>query len=189
MAQRRLSRKKKGSKNRERARRKLAKIHLKVKNIRTDYLHKTTTKIIRENQTVYLESLNVLGMMKNHCLAGAVADASFYEIRRQLEYKAGWYGRTVKYLDRWFPSSKTCSECGFIKQDLKLKDREWNCPRCGTHHDRDLNAARMILKQGKIEGKLPLERREVKRVDLDEIRLNFQSAKVETRSRSPLGER
>jgi putative transposase len=189
MAQRRLSRKKKGSKNQERARRKLAKIHLKVKNIRTDHLHKTTTKIIRENQTVYLESLNVLGMMKNHCLAGAIADASFYEIRRQLEYKAGWYGRTVKYLDRWFPSSKTCSECGFIKQDLKLKDREWNCPRCGTHHDRDLNAARMILKQGKIEGKLPLERREVKRVDLEEIRLNYQSAKVETRSHSPLGGR
>lgn len=165
MAQRKLSSKKKGSKNRERAKRRLAKMHLKVKNIRQDHLHKVTTKIIRENQTVYLETLNVQGMMKNHCLAGAIADASFYETNRQLEYKAGWYGRTVKCLDRWFPSSKTCSGCGFIKQDLRLSDREWDCPRCGEVHDRDLNAARMILKQGKIEGKLPLERREVKRVD------------------------
>jgi putative transposase len=165
MAQRRLSKKKKGSKNRERAKRKLARLHLKVRNIRNDHLHKTTTKIIRENQTVYLETLNVRGMMKNHCLAGAIADASFYETKRQLEYKAGWYGRTVKYLDRWFPSSKTCSGCGFIKQDLRLADREWACPRCGEVHDRDLNAARMILQQGKIEGKLPLERREVKRMD------------------------
>jgi putative transposase len=160
-----LSKKKKGSKNRERAKRKLARLHLKVRNIRNDHLHKTTTKIIRENQTVYLETLNVRGMMKNHCLAGAIADASFYETKRQLEYKAGWYGRTVKYLDRWFPSSKTCSGCGFIKQDLRLADREWACPRCGEVHDRDLNAARMILQQGKIEGKLPLERREVKRMD------------------------
>ena len=189
MAQRRLSKKKKGSKNRERAKRKLAKMYLKTKNIRQDHLHKTTTKIVNENQVIYLETLNVRGMMKNHCLAGAIADASFYEVRRQLEYKAAWYGRTVKYLDRWFPSSKTCSGCGFIKQDLKLKDREWDCPRCGEVHDRDLNAARMILKQGKIESKLPLERREVKRVDLEESRLNFQSAKVETRSRSPLGGR
>lgn len=165
MMQRRLSSKKKGSKNRERAKRKLAKMHLKVKNIRQDHLHKVTTKIIRENQTVYLETLSVQGMMKNHCLAGAIADAAFYETKRQLEYKAGWYGRTVKYLDRWFPSSKTCSGCSFIKQDLRLSDREWACPRCGEVHDRDLNAAKMILKQGKIEGKLPLERREVKRMD------------------------
>jgi putative transposase len=165
MAQRRLSSKKKGSKNRDRAKRKLAKMHLKVKNIRNDHLHKVTTKIIRENQTVYLETLNVQGMMKNHCLAGAIADAAFYETKRKLEYKADWYGRMVKYLDRWFPSSKTCSGCGFIKQDLRLSDREWACPRCGEVHDRDLNAARMILKQGKIEGKLPLERREVKRMD------------------------
>jgi putative transposase len=181
-----LSSKKKGSKNRERAKRKFAKIHLKVRNIRNDHLHKTTTKIVNENQVIYLETLNVQGMMKNHCLAGAIADASFYEIRRQLDYKTGWYGRTVKYLDRWFPSSKTCSGCGFIKQDLKLSDREWDCPRCGEAHDRDLNAARMILKQGKIESKLPLERREVKRVDSGEIRLNFQSAEVDTRSRYPL---
>jgi putative transposase len=165
MVQRRLSKKKKGSKNRQRAKCRLAKMHLKVKNIRNDHLHKTTTKIIRENQTVYLETLNVQGMMKNRCLAGAIADAAFYETRRQLEYKAGWYGRVVKYLDRWFPSSKTCSGCGFIKQDLRLSDREWSCPRCGEVHDRDLNAAKTILQQGKIESKLPLERREVKRVD------------------------
>lgn len=165
MVQRRLSKKKKGSKNRDRAKRKLAKMHLKVKNIRNDHLHKVTSKIIRENQTVYLETLNVQGMMKNHCLAGAIADAAFYETKRQLEYKAAWYGRSVVKLDRWFPSSKTCSGCGFIKQDLRLSDREWACPRCGEVHDRDLNAAKMILKQGKIESRVPLERREFKRMD------------------------
>lgn len=165
MTQRRLSSKKKGSKNRDRAKRKLAKMHLKVKNIRNDHLNKVTTKIIRENQTVYLETLNVQGMMKNHCLAGAIADASFFEITRQLEYKAKWYGRTVIRLDRWFPSSKTCSGCGWINQNLKLADRRWICPGCGEGHDRDMNAARMILKQGQIERRVPLERREFKRVD------------------------
>jgi putative transposase len=163
--QRRQSSKKKGSKNKERARKKLAKIHQKIKNIRQDHLHKTTTKIVSENQVIYLETLNVQGMMKNHCLAGAIADAAFYETRRQIEYKAGWYGRTVKYLDRWFPSSKTHEGCGWINQNLKLKDRTWVCGGCGEEVDRDLNAAKMILKQGKIESKLPLERREVKRMD------------------------
>lgn len=165
MTQRRLSSKKKGSKNREKAKRKLAKMHLKVKNIRNDHLHKVTTKIIRENQTVYLETLNVQGMMKNHCLAGAIADASFFEITRQFEYKAKWYGREVVRLDRWFPSSKTCSGCGWINQNLKLADRRWICPGCGEGHDRDINAAKMILKQGQIERRVPLERREFKRVD------------------------
>jgi putative transposase len=165
MIQRRQSSKKKGSKNRERARYKLAKIHQRIKNIRTDHLHKTTTKIVNENQVIYLETLNVQGMMKNHCLAGAIADAAFYETQRMIQYKANWYGRRVVHLDRWFPSSKTCSECGFIKQDLRLKDRTWTCSRCGTEHDRDLNAAKMILKQGKIESKLPVEHREVKRMD------------------------
>lgn len=163
--QRRQGGKKKGSKNRERARRKLAKIHQKIKNIRTDHLHKTTTKIINENQVIYLETLSAKNMMKNHCLAGAIADASFHEINRQLEYKAKWYGREIVRLDRWFPSSKTCCNCGWINQGLKLKDRTWLCQGCGEKVDRDLNAARMIEKQGKIERKLPLERREVKRMD------------------------
>ena len=163
--QRRQSKKAKGSKNRERARQKLAKIHQKIKNIRNDHLHKTTTKIINENQVIYLETLAVQNMMKNHCLAGAIADASWYETNRQLEYKAGWYGRQIVRLDRWFPSSKTCADCGWINQGLKLKDREWTCQGCGKLVQRDPNAAKMILQQGKIQDRLPLERREYKRMD------------------------
>lgn len=165
MIQRRQSKKKKGSKNRERARRKLAKTHQKIKNIRQDHLHKTTTSIINENQVVYMETLAVQNMMKNHCLAGAIADAAFYELNRQLEYKAAWYGRNIVKLDRWFPSSKTCADCGWINQNLKLKDRTWVCCGCGRLVHRDPNAARVILQQGKIQSKLPLERREVKRMD------------------------
>jgi putative transposase len=165
MSQRRLSKKKKGSKNRDRAKRNLANIHLRIRNIRSNHIHQTTKKIINENQVVILESLAVRNMMKNHCLAGAIADASFFEITRQLEYKAKWYGREVVRLDRWFPSSKTCSGCGWINQNLKLKDRRWVCQGCGEDHDRDMNAAKMILQQGKIERRVPLERREFKRVD------------------------
>ena len=146
--QRRQSKKVKGSKNRERARRKLAQIHKKIKNIRTNHLHQTTHKIINENQVVIMENLAVRNMMKNHCLAGAIQDASFFEFNRQLDYKAGWYGRTIHRLDRWFPSSKTCEKCGWINQNLKLKDRTWTCGGCGVVHDRDANASRMILQQG-----------------------------------------
>jgi putative transposase len=164
MLQRRVNKnKKKGSKGRERARRKLAKIHLKIKNIRNDHLHKMTRKIINENQVIILENLAVQNMMKNHCLAGAIADASWYETTRQLEYKAKWYGRGIIRLDRWFPSSKTCEGCGWINQGLKLSHREWVCQSCGEVHDRDLNAARMIRKQGLRQ--LRVERPEDKRMD------------------------
>ena len=139
----------KQSKRVEKLRRKLAKLHQKAKDVRQNHLHQTTKRLIDENQVIYLETLAVKNMMKNHCLAGAIADCGWYELTRQLEYKAAWYGRTIVKIDRFFPSSKTCSECHHIKQDLTLKDREWDCPECGTHHDRDVNAAKMILLQGK----------------------------------------
>jgi putative transposase len=165
--QRRHSKKVKGSKNRERARSKLAKVYQKMTNIRQDNLHKVTKQIIDDNQVIVMETLAVSNMMKNHCLAGAIADCSWYEFNRQLEYKALWYGRKIQRLDRWFPSSKTCFGCGWVNQGLRLKDRTWTCGGCGQTVDRDLNAAKMILKQGMIERQLPLERREVKRVDLE----------------------
>lgn len=146
--QRRQSKKQKGGKNRERARKKLARLHQKVKDIRTNHLHQTTRRIINENQVVILENLAVTNMMKNHYLAGAIQDASFFELNRQLDYKAEWGGRTIHRLSRWFPSSKTCEKCGWINQNLKLKDRTWECGGCGEVHDRDGNASRMILKQG-----------------------------------------
>jgi putative transposase len=134
-------------------------------NVRQDNLHKVTKQLIDENQVIVMESLAVKNMMKNHSLAGAIADCSWSVFNRMLEYKAQWYGREVRRLDRWFPSSKTCHECGWVNQGLRLKDRTWVCGGCGAAVDRDLNAAKMILKQGMIEEKLPLERREVKRVD------------------------
>jgi putative transposase len=140
-AQRSLSRKKKGSSNRKKQILKVAKIHRKVKNSRLDSIHKMTTEITRTKcRVVVLEDLNVSGMLKNHKLAGAVADASFGEISRQLDYKTKFYGGATFYIDRWFPSSKMCSDCGSIKEDLKLSDRMYKCT-CGLSIDRDLNAS------------------------------------------------
>lgn len=139
--QRRLSRKVKGSNNRSKARLEIAKIHAKVADTRRDYLHKFTTKTIRENQAVFVEGLSVANMLKNHCLAKAIASAAWGEMFRQLEYKAEWYGRTYTQLDRFFPSSKLCSACGHLLIKLPLSVREWDCPNCSTHHDRDGNAA------------------------------------------------
>lgn len=146
--QRQLSKKKKGSGKRFKQRKKVAVVHEAIKNIRTDHLHKTTHSIISKNQAVIIEDLNVKGMIKNHCLAKAIADASWHELTRQLEYKAQWNGRDFTKIDRWFPSSKTCNVCNFINQDLQLKDRRWTCPKCKTVLDRDLNASKNILKQG-----------------------------------------
>ena len=152
--QRKLSNRKnkttcKESKRINKLRQKLAKLFQKTKDVRQNHLHQITRKLIDENQVICLETLAVKNMMKNHCLAGTITDCGWYELTRQLEYKAAWYGRTIVKIDRFFPSSKTCSECHFVKQNLKLKDREWDCPECGTHHDRDVNAARIILLQGK----------------------------------------
>ena len=138
----------KGSNNWYKARLKVAKLYEKVSNIRRDNLNKVTTKLIQEDQLITVETLNVKGMMKNHNLAQAIGDASWGELVRQLEYKANWYGRTLVKIDQWFPSSKRCSSCGHTLRKLPLSIREWDCPQCGTHHDRDINAAKNILAAG-----------------------------------------
>ncbi len=139
--QRRLSRKVKDSNNRKKARFRVARLHTRISDIRRDTLQQFTTRIIRENQAIYVEGLNVAGMVKNHNLARHIADAAFGEIFRELEYKAGWYGRTYLALNRFFPSSKLCSSCGYLLDELPLSVREWDCLVCGAHHDRDINAA------------------------------------------------
>jgi len=146
--QRRLSRKVKGSNNQKKARFRVAGLHAKISDTRRDGLQKFTTKVIRENQAIFVEGLNVAGMIQNHNLAKHIADASFGEIFRELEYKAEWYGRTYLPLDRFFPSSKLCSSCGHLLDELPLSVREWDCPSCGVHHDRDINAAINIKKAG-----------------------------------------
>ncbi|MGY5858124.1 MAG: RNA-guided endonuclease TnpB family protein [Candidatus Thorarchaeota archaeon] len=138
---RNLSRKKKGSKNSEKARFKLAKLYLKTFNIRQDTLHKLTTYLAKNHGTIVIEDLNVSGMMKNRKLARAIADVGFYEFRRQLEYKCHWYGSELVIASRTFPSSKMCSQCGRRKKYLSLSEREYHCEQCGLVIDRDLNAA------------------------------------------------
>lgn len=147
LVQRRLAKKEKGSANRAKARLAVAKVHARIADRRRDHLHKLSTRIIRENQTVVIEDLSVRNMLGNHSLARAISDAAWSELRRQLEYKADWYGRTVIAIDRWYPSSKTCSACGAIVAKLPLNVREWTC-HCGAHHDRDVNAAKVILAAG-----------------------------------------
>jgi putative transposase len=146
-AQRELSRKEKGSKNLEKARRTVARVHARIADRRRDFLHKLTTRLVRENQTVVIEDLTVRNMVKNHKLARAICDASRTEMRMMLEYKAAWYGRDLVTVDRWFPSSKLCGACGTIREKLPLNVREWACD-CGITHDRDVNAARNIKAAG-----------------------------------------
>ncbi|MEA5604341.1 RNA-guided endonuclease TnpB family protein [Nostoc sp. UHCC 0252] len=147
-AQKSLSRKQQDSRNRDKARFKVARIQSKISDARIDHLHKLTTRLIRENQTIVVEDLAVKNMVKNPKLACAISDAAWGELVRQLEYKAKWYGRTLVKIDRWFPSSKRCGNCGHIVEKLPLSIREWDCPNCGTHHDRDINASRNILAVG-----------------------------------------
>lgn len=144
-AQRVVSRRIKGSKNRNKAKKRLARRHARVYNIRQDFLHKMTSSICGKNQAIALEDLNVAGIVKNHCLALAIQDASFGTIRRMFEYKSVIYGCEVRIVDRFFPSSKTCSRCGSKRSNLKLSDRTFICPVCGLVLDRDLNAARNIV--------------------------------------------
>ena len=146
--QRASSRKSKDSHRREKCRIKLARLNASITNKKNDFLHKLSSKLINENQVICLEDLNVKGMVKNHRLAESISECSWYEFVRQLDYKAKWYGRAVVKIDRFFPSSKTCSNCGFIKESLNLSERTWTCPKCGITHDRDMNASKNILKQG-----------------------------------------
>ncbi len=146
--QRQLSKKIKGSNSRWRQRVKVARVHERISNIRHNHLHQTSSSIVRENQTICMETLTVVNMMKNHCLAKAIADASWGELLRQIKYKSEWNERTFIQVDRFFPSSKTCNKCKYIKSDLTLKDREWVCPSCFVELDRDVNAAENILEQG-----------------------------------------
>jgi putative transposase len=147
-AQRRLAKKKKGSRNRTKARQTVARIHARIADRRRDYQHRLSTRIVRENQVMCVESLAVKNMIKNHALAKAISDVGWGEFVRQLEYKARWYGRTLVEIDRWYPSSKTCSACQHVLETLSLEERFWTCPACGTLHDRDRNAARNVLAAG-----------------------------------------
>ena len=147
-AQRDLARKAVGSKNRAKARIKVARVHARVADRRRDHLHKVSTRLVRENQTIVIEDLTVRNMLKNRSLARAISDASWTELRSMLEYKARWYGRELIAVDRWFPSSKTCSSCGRLVAKLPLHLREWACAECVTVHDRDVNAAKNILAAG-----------------------------------------
>jgi putative transposase len=139
--QRRHAKKRTGSKNREQARRKGAKLHARSADRRRDCQHQLTRRLIRENQVVCVESLAVKHRLHNHHLAKAIADGGWGEVLRQLEYQAAWYGRTLVAINRFSPSSKRCSVCEQLLEELELDERQWTCPKCGTVHDRDTNAA------------------------------------------------
>jgi putative transposase len=147
-AQRELARKEKGSANRERARVKVARVHARIADRRQDHLHKLTTRLVRENQAIVIEDLNVRNMVRNRRMARAISDAAWSQLREQLAYKCAWYGRELVVIDRFYPSSKTCSACGHVVLALPLNVREWTCARCSTAHDRDVNAARNIEAAG-----------------------------------------
>ena len=146
-AQRVLCRKQKGSKNRDKARMKVARVHARIADRRKDFLHKVTTRLVRETQTLVIEDLSVSNMVGNRHLARAISDTGWRRFRQMLEYKASWYGRDVIVVDRWFPSSKLCAVCGALAETMPLRVRTWTCG-CGAIHDRDVNAARNILAAG-----------------------------------------
>ncbi|MFI2647900.1 RNA-guided endonuclease InsQ/TnpB family protein [Micromonospora fulviviridis] len=147
--QRRMARCQRGSANRRKAKAKVARAHRKVRNARVDFLHRTSTNLVRAADTIVIEDLAVNNMLRNRSLAKAISDCGWGEFRRQLEYKAERAGRTLVVIDRWYPSSKTCSACGHLLAVLSLSTRHWTCPTCRTRHDRDVNAAKNILAAGR----------------------------------------
>ncbi|MFG2087696.1 MULTISPECIES: RNA-guided endonuclease InsQ/TnpB family protein [unclassified Spirillospora] len=146
--QRRMARKQHGSANRAKAKTKVARAHSKVRDTRKDFLHRTSAQIVRDHDVIVVEDLNVRGMVQNRTLAKCISDCGWGEFRRQLTYKSQRAGRTLIVIDRWYPSSKTCSACGFLLAELSRETRTWRCPSCGTRHDRDVNAAKNILAAG-----------------------------------------
>lgn len=150
LAQKRLAKKQSGSQNRAKAKLKVAKIHAKIADARRDHLHKLSTQLVRQNQTIICETLRVKNMVKNHSLAKAISDASWGEFINMIEYKAEWYGRTLVKIDQWYPSTQLCSTtgCEYRNQNLSLTDRYWSCPSCSVRHDRDVNAALNIEAAG-----------------------------------------
>lgn len=156
--ERQVSRKVKGSNNRRKAQSKLALIHEKIANQRNDFQHKLSAKLIRENQAIAVETLNVSGLVRNHHLAQAISDAAWSSFISKLQYKADWHGKTILKIGRFEPSSKLCSVCGFHNTELTIRDRHWKCPACNTHHDRDINAAINIRQIALKSGKLPAGR-------------------------------
>jgi putative transposase len=146
--QRRLARCQNGSANRAKAAAKVARAHRKVRDARRDFLHRASTGLVRAADVIVIEDLNVAGMVRNRRLAGAISDCGWGEFGRQLAYKCKRYGRTLVVIDRWYPSSKTCSACGHLLAELSLNTRRWTCPACGARHDRDINAAKNILAAG-----------------------------------------
>ena len=146
--QRQISKKVVGSKNREKARLRFAKLNEKIRNRKLNFLHDVTNHLIDENQVIVMEDLNVKGMVRNHKLAESISEVNWGEFRRMLTYKAAWHGRQLVFIDRFYPSSKRCNHCGYIYKELTLKDRQWVCPKCGSLIDRDYNAALNILEEG-----------------------------------------
>src|SRR5207247_4686910 len=147
--QRRMARCRKGSANRARAVARAARAHRKVRNARQDFLHRASTRLVRSADVIVIEDLAVRNMVRNRHLARVISDCGWGEFRRQLEYKCDRAGRELVVIDRWYPSSKTCSACGYLLAGLSLSTRHWTCPRCRTRHDRDINAAKNILAAGR----------------------------------------
>jgi putative transposase len=150
-AQKKLAKKEKGSKSREKARIRVAKLYARITRIRNDYYHNISKWLVENHDAVYLEDLNVNGMLKNRRMARAIQEAAWSTLVAMIIYKANHAGRTVHKIDRWYPSSKTCNCCGHKMKKLPLDIREWDCPNCGTHHDRDINAAINIKNQGQLD--------------------------------------